>query len=195
MIKRDSLYPTIKFIHRSKLKALNISNYIIKQYVEQGYFNKINNNYYENLNYQGDENDFYYVFPYIPQGVVCLMSAAVYHGLSEYRSFQIDVAVERQMGQFKIPDWPAMGIYYFGKKRYEIGILEIDESGNQYKIYDKEKTVCDLLLYRNKFGLEDALSVLKNYLKKPDRDLNKLVDYAQKLNVFNTLSKYMEVLV
>lgn len=40
--------------------------------------------------------DFYYAYAYVPAGVICLMSAAVYYNLTTYRPDVVDVAIERK---------------------------------------------------------------------------------------------------
>ncbi len=188
-------YPQKKYITTNDLLRKKFSYYMIKRMVEEGLIQKINGNTYENLSYIGDENDFLYVSGYIDEGVVCLMSAAVYHELSTFRPHQIDTAIKQKSKVSILPKWPDIAIYYFSKHRYELGIESIICEGGYFKIYDKEKTVCDLLTYRNKYGIEDALAVLKNYLKRDDRDINKLLSYSKKLRSYNILMKYLEVLL
>jgi len=163
--------------------------------VKDNLIKKINGTTYENLNYTGDESDYLYVSGYIDEGVVCLMSAAVYHNISTFRMSQIDVAIQQKSKVAILPDWPSIDIYYFSHQRYTLGILTNTIDGGSFKIYDMEKTVCDLLSYRNKYGLEDSLSVLKNYLKREDRNIDKLISYSKKLRCYHVLIKYLEVLL
>jgi hypothetical protein len=58
-----------------------------------------------------------------------------------------------------------------------------------------EKTVVDILFYRNKIGIEETKEVLTNYLGKKERNLNKLHRYAKILRCEKILSTYLEVLV
>lgn len=191
----DFPFPNKKFIHSSELLNLNISYYGINKFVEKGILSKINGNTFENTKYEGDESDYLYVSGYINQGVVCLMSAAIYHEMSMVRSRQIDVAVKQKARVGNLPEWPMIGVFYFDKNRFETGITTIEIEGGSFKVYNREKTVCDLLSYRNKYGLEDCLSVLKNYLNREDRNINKLIEYSKKLRCYNVLSKYLEVLL
>jgi predicted transcriptional regulator of viral defense system len=188
-------FPNRKFIKTSELLNKKYSYYIINRMVKEGIIKKINGTTYENLNYSSDENDFLYVSGYVDKGVVCLMSSAVYHGLSTFRPNQIDVAIKQKSKVAILPDWPSMGIYYYSDKRYQLGIQIISIDGGTFQIYDKEKTVCDLLTYRNKYGIEDSLSVLKKYLGEEDRNINKLLTYAEQLRCKTTLMKYLEVLL
>ncbi len=188
-------FPNQKYIQTQMLLKANFSHYQINRFVKEGILLKINKTWYENLQFKGTESDFLPLSPYVSQGIVCLMSAAVYHGLSTFRSSQVDVAVPPKKKVSNLPSWPAIGIVYFEKTRYETGIQTIKIEGGSFRIYDREKTVCDLLSYRNKYGLEDCLAVLKAYLRKEDRDINKLIAYSEKLRSYHILSKYLEVLL
>ena len=63
------------------------------------------------------------------------------------------------------------------------------------KMYDLEKTVADILYYRNKVGIEETKEALKNYLSRNDRNLNKLHRYADLLGCKAILGTYLEVLL
>jgi len=76
-----------------------------------------------------------------------------------------------------------------------VGIVEQVEDDNKYSIYDIEKTIIDILFYRNKVGIEETKEILINYLGRSDRDLNKLHEYAKKLRCEKILRTYLEVLV
>ncbi len=178
-----------------ELKKAGFSYYKINQLVEEGTLVKLNKKYYENTNYTGEESDFYYVSAYVPQGVVCLMSAAAYYCLTTYRADAIDVAIQRKSRVSKIPDWPELSVYYYADKRFETGIETVQEGKNHFKIYDIEKTVVDIVYFREKVGIEETKEVLVNYLKRKDRNLNRLLRYSQLLNCEKILKTYLEVLV
>ena len=184
-----------KYIKISELLEKKFSYYMINRMVKERILSKINGNTYENLSYNGDDNDFLYVSGYVNEGVICMKSAAVYHELSTYRPNRIDTAIKRKSKVSILPEWPKIALYYFSEPRHELGIKTIICDGGSFKIYDREKTVCDLLAYRNKYGLEDTLAVLKNYLRRDDRDINKLLDYSKKLRSYHVLMKYLEVLL
>ena len=188
-------FPNYKFIKTKSLLNHGFSYYMINRMVEEGILSKVNGSTYEHLNYKGDDHDFLYVSGYVDNGVVCLMSAAVYHDLSSFRPYQVDVAIKQKDKVSVLPDWPNIHLFYFSDSRYKLGVQHIDIPGGAVKIYDKEKTVCDLLTYRNKYGIEDCLAVLKNYLKLDERNIDKLLEYAEKLRVKTTLMKYLEVLL
>lgn len=178
-----------------ELKVMGYSYYKINQLVVDGALLKLNKKYYENTGYQGDESDFYYVQAYVPRGVVCLMSAASYYNLTAYRQDSIDVAIQRKSKISTMPDWPTLSVYYYADDRFEIGIETVRDGKNQFKIYDIEKTVVDIVFYREKVGIEETKEILVNYLRRKDRNLNRLLRYAELLKCGKVMKTYLEVLV
>lgn len=178
-----------------ELKAAGFSHYKINQMVDDGTLLKLNKKYYENTNYQGEESDFYYVSAYAPKGVVCLMSAASYYNLTTYRPDSIDVAIQRKSKVSTMPDWPTLSVYYYADDRFEMGVETIQDGKNQFKIYDIEKTVVDIVFFREKVGIEETKEILVNYLRRKDRNLNRLICYAELLKCGEIMKTYLEVLV
>ena len=156
---------------------------------------KLNKKYYENANFDGEGSDFYYAYAFVPDGVVCLLSAAVYYNLSTYRPDAIDVAIPRKAKVSTLPDWPEVNLYYYTDERFELGITVIEEGTNRFRIYDIEKTVVDIVFYREKVGIEETKEILTSYLRRKDRNINRLVRYAEMMKCGDTMKKYLEVLV
>jgi len=155
----------------------------------------VNRTRYENLIYQGDENDFFYAEAFVPDGVICLMSAARYYGLTEFLPDAVDVAIDRKKKVSTLPDWPEIRIHYFDRSRMETGVRIVSDGDNQFHIFDMEKTVVDIVYYRNKVGIEETAEVLKNYLAREDRQIDRLYEYAKQLRCEKILRTYMEVLM
>ena len=178
-----------------ELKDKGLSYYKINQLVKQGILIKLNKNYYENTNFDGEESDFYYAYAYVPNGVICLLSAAVHYNLSTHRPDAIDIAIPRKARVSTLPEWPELKIYYFTDERFSVGVEIIEVGKNKFRIYDVEKTVVDIVFYREKIGIEETKEVLSNYLHRKDRNLNKLIRYAEMLKCEDTINKYLEVLI
>ncbi len=178
-----------------ELKRAGYSHYKINQLVEHGTLIKLNKKYYENTEYHGEESDFYYVQAYAPKGVVCLMSAAAYYNLTTFRPDSVDVAIQRKAKISTMPDWPTISVYYYADNRFKTGIETVQEGRNQFKIYDVEKTVVDIVCYREKVGIEETKKILVNYLRRKDRNLNRLLRYAEMLKCGEVMKIYLEVLV
>ena len=66
---------------------------------------------------------------------------------------------------------------------------------NEFRIYDMEKTVVDIVFYRREVGIEETREVLVTYLQKKERDLNRLMQYAKLMKCDKIMRQYLEVLV
>ena len=64
-----------------------------------------------------------------------------------------------------------------------------------FRIYDIEKTVVDIVFYREKVGIEETKEILVTYLQRKDRNLNRLLKYAKQMKCDNIMRQYLEVLV
>lgn len=184
-----------QFVTLDYLKNKNLSYYKIDKLVKEGQLLKINRSTYENKKYIGDYNDFYAVGAYIPDGIICELSAANYYGLSNYSPKKISVAIDRNKKVSTLPKWPTFELHYYSNKRMNIGVIEVNENGNKYKIFDIEKTVIDMLSFRNKLPIDEVMFVLKSYLNRKDRNLNKLYKYSKQLRCEKILRTYLEALL
>ena len=184
-----------KFITTAELKDMGYSYYKIGKLEKNGLLRRVNRSNYENLSYKGDENDFFSAEAFVPNGVICLMSAARYYELTNFLPDTVDVAIERKKKVVTLPDWPEIKIFYFDPVRMDLGVTEVREGDNVFHIFDIEKTVVDIIYYRNKIGIEETSEVLKNYLKRRDRQIDRLYAYAKRLRCEKVVRTYLEVLV
>ena len=184
-----------KILSNKDLKDYGFTQYKIRKLVDEGKLVKLNKSFYENCEYKKEDSDFYYVKVYAPNGVVCLLSAAVYYNLTTFIPGSIDVAIPRKSKVSKIPERPRMNIHYFTDARYNLGINVINKNDNEFKIYDIEKTVVDIVFYKEKIGIEETKEILINYLNRKERNLNKLLKYSKMMKCEKILRRYLEVLV
>ena len=183
-----------KYVRTKTLKDNGYTFYKINKLVEQNVLRKINKSTYENLLYSGEENDFHNALAYIPKGVICLLTAARYYNLTNYMPSSIDVAIGRKDRVSTLPDWPPVIIHYFTNDRYNTGIITEREDGLEFRIYDIEKTVVDCIYYRNKVGIEETSEILRNYLRRENRNIDKLYRYAKALKCEAKLRIYLEAI-
>jgi predicted transcriptional regulator of viral defense system len=87
-------------------------------------------------------------------------------------------------------------VHYIKKDLHSIGKIEMPTSfGNKIFAYDMERTICDVLKNKNKMDIAVLTDAVKRYSRKKDKDLNKLMQYAEIFKVTNLVRNYMEVLL
>ena len=128
----------------------------------------------------------------IPGGVVCLYTAWMHYQLSTMVPPAFCIAVEAKR-KVILPDIIPVNLYYWKKENLDFGIIEQEISGYKVRITDIERSVCDAIKYRNKIGLEVCSEVIRSYLKRNDRNLSRLTEYAKKLRVKRTLDNYLAI--
>ena len=78
---------------------------------------------------------------------------------------------------------------------YSMGIIEINSpSGNPIRIYDLERTLCDIVR-GNGSDIQIVSAAMKKYASSKEKDIHKLMQYADKLRVKSKITQYMEVLL
>lgn len=127
----------------------------------------------------------------VPRGVLCLYSAFSHHGLSTQVPSSTCIAIDARR-KVRLPDYPIIDLYYWKREYLEFGIMQKEISGYDVLITDLERTVCDAVKYRNKIGLDVCGEVIDSYLKKDNRNISLLHEYAQILRVKNILTTYLE---
>lgn len=184
-----------KIFSMKELKEKGFSQYKVSKLVDEGKLIKLNKSYYENAEYRGEESDFYYMEAYAPKGVICLLSAAVYYHLTTFIPDAVDVAIPRKAKISTQPAWPQMNVHHYTDDRHELGVTTVKEGKNEFQIYDMEKTVVDIVFYRDKVGIEETKEILVTYLQRKDRNLNRLLKYAELMKCDKTMRQYLEVLI
>ena len=127
----------------------------------------------------------------VPNGVLCLYSAFAHYELSTHVPAATCIAIDAKR-KVRLPEYPPIDLYYWKKENLDFGLVEKDISGYKVLITDMERTVCDAVKYRNKIGLDVCGEVIDSYLKNENRNITLLHEYAGRLRVKNTLTKYLE---
>jgi len=129
----------------------------------------------------------------IPKAVICLTSALAFYELTTFVPSRISYALPRSDKPISLssPTEP----YYFSESQYKAGIEKLETKAGQIRIFGPEKTICDCFRFRNKLGEDIALEALKTYLRRRDRDLNKLMKYAEISRARTALSQYVKALL
>jgi len=79
---------------------------------------------------------------------------------------------------------------------YDMGIIEMPSpSGNPLRVYDIERTLCDIVKGSNALDIQLVNQAMKIYAESKGKDMTRLVSYAERLRVKPKILRYMEVLL
>lgn len=82
------------------------------------------------------------------------------------------------------------------EETYPLGIMTIlSPSGNALKVYNIERTLCDMVRTRHKADIQVVNQAMRMYAGSREKDIARLMDYAQRLRVKSKILTYMEILL
>jgi len=116
-------------------------------------------------------------------------------GLAGREPLQYTVTVK---AGYNVPTLKNAGIkvYTIKKELFETGVIYLPSpAGHMLRVYNAERTVCDILRSRSNIEIQDMQTALKEYVKQKDKNLPLLMRYAKYFRVEKILGQYLEVLL
>ena len=177
------------------MKASGFQTREIRKLVDKGHLVKVKAGLYRLSDIrQGEATGLVEICLAMPKAVICLTSALAFHGLTTFVPTAISFAIPMSDKPIDL-SYPPNEPYFFSPNQYKAGTEVHDTSAGRIRVYGSEKTVCDLFRFRNKLGEDIALEGLKAYLKRRDRDLNRLMKFAEVCRVKRIVSQYVKAIV
>lgn len=139
-----------------------------------------------------ENSDLITVAKRIPSGVICLLSALSFHGITEEIPHEVYIAIERGREKPKV-NFPPIRVFNFSQETYEAGVETHYLEGNQVKVYSKEKTVADCFKFRNRIGLDVALNAARQCIAKGG-SRSEILKFAKICRVENVIRPYLEAI-
>ena len=123
------------------------------------------------------------------------MTALYLHGFSNRIPIIYDITVKSgYKGSLQKED--NVNLFYTKRELLELGVIDYKlASGNIIRVYDLDKTICDIIKNKNKIDSELFSKALKEYTKSKKKNLSKLSKYAKLMNIEKKVNEYMEVLL
>lgn len=129
----------------------------------------------------------------VPKGVVCLLSALRFHGLTTQAPFEVWLAIENKSLAPKL-DFPPLRIVRFSGAALTEGVEEHVVDGVTIRVTGVAKTVADCFKYRNKIGLDVALEALREAWHAKRMTNEDIWRYAKICRVANVMRPYLDSL-
>ncbi|MBU5428439.1 type IV toxin-antitoxin system AbiEi family antitoxin domain-containing protein [Tissierella pigra] len=184
----------------AKLNEYGISNYMIDRLLSENKISRVSrgNYIYNEIHIY----DYEIISSSFPEAIIYLESALLLHEYTERIPNEWKIAVGRNMNRNKYNlEYPKIKAHFIDESILDIGVMEIetylDEENHKNKvitkIYDKDKTICDIIKHRNKIDKEVFNSAIRKYIQDNDKNLNNLYKYARELNVLGLVETYIGV--
>ncbi len=128
-----------------------------------------------------------------PRAVVCCISAATIHDLTDEMPTSVQIAVPKRSHTPMIA-YPTVTVFRFDEATFDLGLTSFEAGpGEWVRIYDAARTVVDLMRFRKRFGEPIAHAALHRYLTAPGARPALLLDYADALGTFGPMRAALDI--
>ena len=130
-----------------------------------------------------------------PKAIISHDTALYYYGLIDREPSTTTLTIYSGYNASKLKK-TGYKVFFVKKELLDVGKTNvIDLDNNLIPMYDLERTMCDLVRNRSSFEIQDFTSALKAYVRRKDKNLTRLFEYAKLFKVEKIMMTYMETLL
>ena len=176
-------------LYANKLKEYNIDRHILKKLVDEGMLERIMHGIYASPD--KDINEFWLLNKKYKNGIYSHNTALYFYGMTDRTPLKIDMTFPSN----NRVNNDNLNIHYIKQENHKLGVTKLTlEDKAEITIYNLERTICDIIRDRNKIDPQIFNNAMNEYIKKKEKNLVLLYEYAKKFQIENILAQYMEVL-
>jgi predicted transcriptional regulator of viral defense system len=173
------------------IKDESIPSVYLTRMVDKGALKRIDRGIYTTGEAVLDE---YFLFYHKNQKIIFSFSSALFlHGLSDRIPYQMEVTLPNNYNSSHISD--DVIIHKVLKKYYPIGrMMKQTMFGHEVACYDMERTICDLVRFRDTMDVEIFRKAVLSYKDHSDRNIHKLRQYANAFRISDKINELLDVI-
>lgn len=181
-----------EIITPAQLEEKGISRVYLSNMEKEGIIEKIERGIYVTKDFKYDE---YYLFQLkYPKAIFSYNTALYFYEMTERTPIKMDVTVYREYNPHRFKD--LVNVYKVSKELYDLGVIEKKSpQGMKVKIYNLERTVCDIIKDKDSIDIEIRNKAIKKCIKNKEFNASKMFEYAKKMNIYDKVKNYMEAII
>lgn len=154
----------------------------IQRMLDEGLIEKIKRGYYHWIEDYGSE--IVIINSLFPDAVLCMETALFYHKYSDRNPTEWNITIDKNTSRQRTKiDYPFVKAYRVEPELVTLGETEGDIDFHKVRIYDRDRTICDVLRNRNKMDKEIFNKAIQSYVKDLKKNIPNLMKYAKALKV------------
>jgi predicted transcriptional regulator of viral defense system len=130
----------------------------------------------------------------VPPGVICLLSALQFHGLTTQTPHEVWVALPNKAWAPRVRS-PKLRVVRFSGPALSEMVGEHRIENTTVRVYTPPKTVADCFKFRNSVGLDVAVEALRDCWRKRKATMDELWAAARVCRMANVMRPYIESIV
>lgn len=170
-----------------------ISKQLLSKYVKKGYIERVAQGVY--LSKDAFEDEMYVLQKRSKKAIFSHETALYLHDLTDRDPLEYTITLP---SGYNASNFKNDGIYVYFIKNDLLNLgVEYGKTpfGRNIKVYNKERTICDIVRNRNAIDSSIVNEGVKRYLSKKEKDIPKLLQYAEKFRVEKIIRQYVEVFI
>lgn len=121
-------------------------------------------------------------------------TALYLHGLSNRIPIKYDITTKSGY-KGSLQKEENVNLFYTKNELLDLGVINYKlDSGNIIRVYDLDKTICDIIKNKKKIDAEIFNKAIREYFYSKKKNTLKLYEYAKKMNIYNKVRDTFEVL-
>ena len=122
------------------------------------------------------------------------LTALYLYGFSDRLPIKYDITVNSGYNG-SLQEVDNVNLFYTKKELLNLGesVYRLD-SGNLIKVYDLERTICDVIKNKNRLDQELVNKALRKYFYSKEKNTLKLYEYAKKMKIYKKVRSVFEIL-
>lgn len=155
----------------------------IKKLLDEGFIERIRQGYYFWIKNR-ENGEIAIIKRLFPDAVLCMETALFYYGYSDRNPAEWNFAIDKNVSKFRTNiEYPFIKVYRMDSDLLKIGETTGEIDFIKVRIYDRERTICDVLKNMNKMDKEIFNKAIQGYVKDLKKNIPNLMIYAKKLRV------------
>jgi hypothetical protein len=181
------------FLKVSDAVKRGISRPHISQYVKSKELERVAAGLYQSPDAWPD--GMYVIQVRYPQAIFSHETALYLLGLADRAPVKYSLTLESGSSTSRLAKQDVK-VYKVKSELFNLGLSEAESlAGHNLRVYNAERTICDLIRSRSSIEVQDMQIALKEYVRTKGKDIPKLISYAEAFSIDKIVLQYLEVLL
>lgn len=177
----------------AQLSSVKLYYRDIQRMLNEGLIEKIKRGYYHWIESYG-KDEIVIINRLFPDGVLCMDTALFYYKYSDRNPAEWHITIDKNTSRQRTQvEYPLIKAYRVESELLTLGEANGEIDSQKVRIYDRDRTICDVLRNMNKMDKGIFSTAIQSYVKDPKKNIPNLMQYAKALRVQKRVKDIIEV--
>jgi len=130
----------------------------------------------------------------LPDAILCMESALYHYQYTDRTPDKWHIAVDKRINRRKVKlDYPPIKAHLIEPQLLRIGVTWFEVNGIRVCVYDRERTICDVIRHAAKMDVETVNKAIQAYVRDGRKNIPRLMEYARRFRIQGKVRDLMGV--